>query len=122
MAQDKYFSSITLTFLFLISHFLFIIAYDLEPIVDPIVDPPVAKTSYIVFTKNHDYVKILASVLGSEEAAKPAILYNYHEIVGFSALLTPEEASRLSDQEGVLHVYEDRYLDLDKGLEVQINN
>ncbi|KAM3284721.1 hypothetical protein P3S67_023520 [Capsicum chacoense] len=95
MAQGKYFSSTTLTFLFLISHFLFIIASGLEPIVNP----PVNKTSYIVFTKNHDYVKILTSVLGSEEAARQAILYAYHEIVGFSTLLTREEASHLADQE-----------------------
>ncbi|XP_009764495.1 subtilisin-like protease SBT3.15 [Nicotiana tabacum] len=113
MAQGKYLSSTTFTFLILISHFSFIIARTAS-------FPEEDKKIYIVFTENSDYEKILATVLGSEEAAKQAIIYTYNnELKGFAASLTPEQASRLEEQQGVLNIIPDRSLSLDRGFEGQ---
>ncbi|XP_009618587.1 subtilisin-like protease SBT4.1 [Nicotiana tabacum] len=113
MAQGKYLSSTTFTFLILISHFSFIIARTAS-------FPEDDKKIYIVFTENSDYEKILATVLGSEDAAKQAIIYPYkNELKGFAASLTPEQASRLKKQRGVLNIIPDRSLNLDSGFEGQ---
>ncbi|XP_049409397.1 subtilisin-like protease SBT3.9 [Solanum stenotomum] len=51
------------------------------------------------------HIKTLTSVLGSEEAAKEALIYSYkHAASGFSAKLTAEQVSELSKQPGVLQV------------------
>ncbi|KAF9603560.1 hypothetical protein IFM89_037059 [Coptis chinensis] len=43
------------------------------------------------------HIRTLASVLGSEEAAKDAIIYSYKAAAsGFSAKLTPEQVSQIS--------------------------
>uniref|UniRef100_A0A0V0GP28 Putative ovule protein n=1 Tax=Solanum chacoense TaxID=4108 RepID=A0A0V0GP28_SOLCH len=120
MAQGKYLSSTTLIFLFLISHnFLFIVA----EVVQPIVYSPKDKKTYIVYTNSSDYVKILASVLGSEEAAEQAILYTYHHVIrGFSASLTLAQAARLLDHEDVLSVKESATYHLHKGFEGPTSN
>lgn len=48
----------------------------------------------------------LLSVKYSEEEARASHLYSYkHSINGFSAVLTPDEASKLSELEGVVSVY-----------------
>ncbi|CAH9087970.1 unnamed protein product [Cuscuta europaea] len=70
---------------------------------------------YIVLTEKPDenpqthYIKILTSLFGSEVEAKKALLYVYqYATQGFVAILTPEEASRLSKYPGVLSVVEDQ--------------
>ncbi|XP_019175961.1 PREDICTED: subtilisin-like protease SBT3.12 [Ipomoea nil] len=68
---------------------------------------------YIVYTHKPDegvehedfHLKTLASVVGSEDAAKEAILYTYkHAASGFSAKLTPAQVDELSKKPGVLQV------------------
>ncbi|KAL6525194.1 hypothetical protein OROMI_030787 [Orobanche minor] len=57
---------------------------------------------YIVFTKNHrdydNHFKTLASVLGSEKAAKKAFVYSHGPLTtAFSALLTPDNVDQISN-------------------------
>nr|GMD68663.1 subtilisin-like protease SBT3.17 [Ipomoea batatas] len=68
---------------------------------------------YIVYTHKPEegvehedfHLKTLASVVGSEDAAKEAILYTYkHAASGFSAKLTPAQVDELSKKPGVLQV------------------
>ncbi|KAL3366225.1 hypothetical protein AABB24_011069 [Solanum stoloniferum] len=67
---------------------------------------------HIVYTEQPEdqepeeyHIKTLTSVLGSEEAAKEALIYSYkHAASGFSAKLTAEQVSELSKQPGVLQV------------------
>ncbi|CAH9083789.1 unnamed protein product [Cuscuta epithymum] len=70
---------------------------------------------YIVLTEKPDenpqthYIKMLTSLFGSEIEAKKSLLYVYeYATQGFVAILTPEEASRLSKYPGVLSVAEDQ--------------
>ncbi|KAK3037050.1 hypothetical protein RJ639_031767 [Escallonia herrerae] len=59
---------------------------------------------HIIYTQEPDgeepeafHIRTLASVLGSEDAAKEAILYSYkHAASGFSAKLTPHQVSQIS--------------------------
>ncbi|CAN6167757.1 unnamed protein product [Urochloa humidicola] len=56
---------------------------------------------------------MLAAVLGSDPAAKEAILYSYrHSFSGFAAVLTDSQAARLADWPGVVRVVRNRVLDL----------
>ncbi|XP_066394704.1 subtilisin-like protease SBT3.6 isoform X1 [Miscanthus floridulus] len=56
---------------------------------------------------------MLAALLGSEQAAKDAILYSYrHGFSGFAAVLTDSQAARLADSPGVVRVVRNRVLDL----------
>ncbi|KAL4187562.1 hypothetical protein AMTRI_Chr09g39600 [Amborella trichopoda] len=51
------------------------------------------------------HLKTLASIFGSEEAAKDAIIYTYKNTInGFSARLTPQQVAELKKQAGVLQV------------------
>ncbi|KAM0833883.1 hypothetical protein ACQ4PT_063988 [Festuca glaucescens] len=62
---------------------------------------------YIVFVSRADYVdsadydvRLLASVVGSTEEAKKAVIYHYSGL-GFAARLKPNQADQLSKEEGI---------------------
>ncbi|XP_075650953.1 subtilisin-like protease SBT3.15 [Castanea sativa] len=62
------------------------------------------------------HIQTLASVLGSEEAAKEALIYSYKTAAsGFSAKLTPQQVSLISKLPGVLQVVPSRTLQLHSG-------
>ncbi|XP_059630254.1 subtilisin-like protease SBT3.17 [Cornus florida] len=57
----------------------------------------------------------LSAVLGSEEKAKDALIYNYESVGGFSAKLTPEETAQIKKQPGVLEVVPSKSAQLQAG-------
>ncbi|GER30773.1 peptidase [Striga asiatica] len=62
------------------------------------------------------HIKTLASVVGSEDAAKRALLYIYeHAASGFSATLTAEQVDEISKQPGVLQVVKSQTIQLHSG-------
>ncbi|KAG2698588.1 hypothetical protein I3843_07G157500 [Carya illinoinensis] len=62
------------------------------------------------------HIRTLTAVLGSEAAAKEALLYSYKTAAsGFSAKLTPDQVSQISKQPGVLQVVPSRTLQLHSG-------
>ncbi|XP_059664690.1 subtilisin-like protease SBT5.6 [Cornus florida] len=61
------------------------------------------KTLHEIEEAHHSY---LLSVKNSKEEAKAALIYSYKNIInGFSALLTPDEAAKLSEKEEVISVF-----------------
>uniref|UniRef100_A0A7N0ZZU8 Inhibitor I9 domain-containing protein n=1 Tax=Kalanchoe fedtschenkoi TaxID=63787 RepID=A0A7N0ZZU8_KALFE len=80
---------------------------------------------YIVLTseppnkedKIHFYLRILTRVFGSEEAARNALVYTYtHAITGFSAILTPRQLAKLSEQPEVVSVFKNGAVDIDQAV------
>ncbi|KAG4111815.1 hypothetical protein ERO13_D13G125300v2 [Gossypium hirsutum] len=78
---------------------------------------------HIVYTERPQYeqpeayhIRTLSNVLGSEEAAKEALIYSYKTAAsGFSAKLTPQQVAEISKQPGVLQVVPSRTLQLHSG-------
>lgn len=62
------------------------------------------------------HIRTLTTVLGSEEAAKEALIYSYKTAAsGFSAKLTPDQVSQISKLPGVLQVVPSQTLQLHSG-------
>ncbi|CAI0391887.1 unnamed protein product [Linum tenue] len=85
---------------------------------------PASAAVHIVYTERPEgneepeayHIRTLASVLGSEQAAKDAMLYSYKTAAsGFSAKLTPEQVEQISRQPGVLQVVPSRTVQLHSG-------
>ncbi|XP_071731368.1 subtilisin-like protease SBT5.6 [Rutidosis leptorrhynchoides] len=86
--------------------------------------PAAAPEVHIIYTEQppqdlepeSHHLQTLTSVLGSEEAAKAALLYTYkHAASGFSAKLTPDQVELISKQPGVLQVVKSMNAELHSG-------
>ncbi|KAH7294201.1 hypothetical protein KP509_28G060600 [Ceratopteris richardii] len=88
---------------------------------------------YIVYLKRREaltsealeesHLRLLASVLGSMDSARAALLYSYTTAInGFSAKLTPSQANELKEKPGVLEVVPSQtYHVQDEGLRMMSN-
>ncbi|KAJ6287729.1 hypothetical protein OIU76_028882 [Salix suchowensis] len=62
------------------------------------------------------HIRTLASVLGSEDTAKEALLYSYNTVAsGFSAKLTAQQAEQISKLLGVIQVVPNMKVQLHTG-------
>ncbi|XP_022718244.1 subtilisin-like protease SBT3.17 [Durio zibethinus] len=109
-------------FIFLIFFCLIIGLIDMAESGDPSKSSSSAAVHIVYTEKPQDeqpeayHIRTLASVLGSEEAAKEALIYSYKTAAsGFSAKLTPEQVAEMSKQPGVLQVVPSRTLQLHSG-------
>ncbi|XP_060216646.1 subtilisin-like protease SBT3.3 [Lycium barbarum] len=116
MQKNQLFSSILLLFL--------LFAAIITTMADSQTSQPSNESKvHIVYTEKPEdqepeqyHIKTLASVLGSEEAAKEALIYSYkHAASGFSAKLTAEQVSELLKQPGVLQVVPSQTVQLHTG-------
>ncbi|KAI3696911.1 hypothetical protein L6452_29524 [Arctium lappa] len=84
-----------------------------------VVNGAIDKMHYIVYMGQHSHPssefgisanhEMLASVLESHNVAKEAAIHHYTKSFrGFSAMLTPDQATRLSENEAVVSVFESR--------------
>ncbi|XP_068658336.1 CO(2)-response secreted protease-like [Aristolochia californica] len=59
------------------------------------------------------HLQMLSSILPSEERERLSLIHSYnHAFIGFSAMLTEEEANALSEKDGVVSVFRDPVLQL----------
>lgn len=59
------------------------------------------------------HVEVLSSVLGSDEDAQLSLVYSYsHAFTGFSAVMSKEQATAISEKAGVVSVFPDPLLQL----------
>ncbi|XP_061350053.1 subtilisin-like protease SBT3.9 [Gastrolobium bilobum] len=112
---------------------LFLVLFALVPLIcmviaDSTVEPLVSHAFssaevHIIYTEKPNdedieafHIQILSAVLGSEEAAKKAMLYSYKSAAcAFSAKLTPEQVAQISKLPGVRQVVPSRMYLLNSG-------